>query len=66
MPRASPAWRPGGDLERIENLTLEDFAVDVSKVEVPETQPGRERLSEPQMDAVVESFLASLNEGRTR
>jgi len=53
------------DLERIENLTLEDFAVDVSKVEVPETQPG-ERLSEPQMDAVVESFLASLNEGRTR
>jgi type IV secretion system protein VirD4 len=50
------------DLERIESLTLEDFEADLSKVEVPETQPG-ERLSEPQMEAVVESLLATLKEG---
>ncbi len=53
------------DLERIESLTLEDFDADLSKVEVPVTQPG-ERLSEPQMEAVVESLLATLKEGRTR
>lgn len=54
------------DMERIESLTLEDFEVDVSKVEVPETQPD-ERLSESQIDAAVERFIASLKEeGRTR
>jgi hypothetical protein len=45
---------------------LEDFAVDFSKEEIPETEPG-ERLSEQQMGSAVESFLASLqSEGRTR
>jgi type IV secretion system protein VirD4 len=54
------------DLDRIETLTLEDFAVDFSKVEVPETQPG-ERLNEQEMLQVVDGFLATLkDEGRTR
>ncbi len=54
------------DLGRIETLGLEDFAVDLSKVEIPATRPG-ERLSDQAMDTVVEDFLASLRgEGRTR
>lgn len=54
------------DVDRIETLTLEDFAVDFSNVEIPETQPG-ERLTEEQLDTAVESFLASLkDEGRSR
>ena len=54
------------DLDRIETLTLEDFAVDFSKVAMPQTNPG-ERLTEQQLDVAVESFLASLeDEGRTR
>jgi type IV secretion system protein VirD4 len=54
------------DLEGIETLTLEDFAVDFLKVEVPVTEPGR-RLSDHEMDQVVNSFLSSLiDEGRTR
>lgn len=54
------------DLERIENLTLEDFAVDFSKVEVPDAPPG-ERLTEQQLNGAVEGFLATLKgEGRSR
>ena len=54
------------DMERIESLTLEDFELDVSKVEVPETQPD-ERLSESQIYNAVERFIASLKEeGRIR
>jgi type IV secretion system protein VirD4 len=54
------------DLDRIETLTLEDFAVDFSKVEMPEAVPG-EQLSNLEMDRVVESFLATMKgEGRTR
>lgn len=54
------------DLDRIETLTLEDFAVDFSKIEIPTTGAG-ERLSDGELDGVVESFLASLNgEGRSR
>jgi len=54
------------DLDGIETLTLEDIAVDFSRVEIPATAPG-ERLSEQQLDGAVESFLASLKgEGRTR
>jgi type IV secretion system protein VirD4 len=54
------------DLERIEMLTLEDFAVDFSKVQIPQTKPG-EQLSDLEMDRVVESFMATVQgEGRAR
>lgn len=48
-------------LDRIGTLTLEDYAVDVSKVEIPVTELGQ-RLSTKEMDGVVESFLASLRD----
>jgi type IV secretion system protein VirD4 len=54
------------DLERIETLELEDFAADLSQIKVPVTEPG-ERLKDPDMDRLVESFLASMkDEGRAR
>lgn len=54
------------DLDRIEALTLEDFAVDLSKLDVPETAPG-EQLSDLEMDRLVESFMATVKgEGRVR
>jgi type IV secretion system protein VirD4 len=54
------------DLDRIENLTLDDFEADFSRVEMPAAEPG-ERLSDAQLGAAVESFLASLTgEERTR
>jgi type IV secretion system protein VirD4 len=45
------------DVERIETLTLEDFATDFSKVRIPD-QDGP--LSEAEMKGAVESFLDSL------
>ena len=45
------------DVERIEALTLEDFATDFSKVRMPD-QDGP--LSEAEMRVAVESFLVSL------
>ncbi len=54
------------DLDRLETLKLEDFATDFSQVELPLKQPG-ERLSDAEIGAAVESFLASLkDEERTR
>jgi hypothetical protein len=54
------------ELDRVETLTLEDCAVDFSKVEIPETQPG-ERLSDLEMETLVGSFLTSLKgEERSR
>jgi type IV secretion system protein VirD4 len=54
------------DLDQIETLTLEDFAADFSRIEVPATAAG-ERLSEEALDGVVDSFLASLkDDGRSR
>jgi type IV secretion system protein VirD4 len=46
------------DIERIESLTLEDFAADFSAVELP--MEGR--MSEVQMNDAVESFLETLRE----
>ena len=46
------------DIERIESLTLEDFAADLSAVELP--MEGR--MSEDQMKDAVESFLETLRE----
>ena len=45
------------DIERIESLTLEDFACDFSKVSIPDRDGP---VSEPEMNAAVESFLDSL------
>lgn len=46
------------DIERIESLELEDFALDVGKVVLPEGGP----LSEQDLKAAAESFLHSLRE----
>jgi len=46
------------DIERIESLTLEDFAADFSAVELP----TEGRMSEDQMKGAVESFLETLRE----
>jgi type IV secretion system protein VirD4 len=50
------------DIERIEELTLEDFAVDFGSVVLPE-KPDGERMTTAEMDTAVESFLAALREG---
>lgn len=46
------------DIERLESLTLEDFAADFSRVEIPECGP----MTDTQMQAAVESFLTTLQE----
>jgi type IV secretion system protein VirD4 len=47
------------DIERIDDLTLEDFEVDFSKVVLPEKAPG-ERMTAQEMDIAVDSFIAGL------
>jgi type IV secretion system protein VirD4 len=44
------------DIDRLETLTLEDFAVDFTQVKLPEG----EKLTEQQLNTAVESFLATL------
>ena len=46
------------DIERLNSLTLEDFAVDFSHVEIPEGGP----MTDTQMQAAVESFMATLQQ----
>jgi type IV secretion system protein VirD4 len=46
------------DIERIETLTLEDFATDFSRVQIPEKEGP---LSDPEIDLAVDSFLGSLD-----
>ena len=54
------------DLDCMEQLTLDDFETDFSRVEMPVTEPG-ERLTEQELGAAVEDFLASLKgEEKTR
>lgn len=50
-----------GDLDRIDSLTLDDFAVDWSRVEIPD-KPDGERLTNEEMHRAVESFLATIRE----
>jgi type IV secretion system protein VirD4 len=45
------------DVERIESLTLEDFATDFSKVQIPDREGP---VSEPEMKVAVDTFLNSL------
>jgi len=49
------------DLARIEQLTLEDFDVDLSGVQIPQKTDG-ERLSADELNQAVESFLTTLRE----
>jgi len=49
------------DLERIDSLTLDDFAVDWSRVEIPD-KPEGERLTSEELHRAVESFLATIHE----
>jgi len=48
------------DIERIESLTLEDFATDFSKVQIPDREGS---LSDPEMKTAVDTFLSSLEQG---
>lgn len=50
-----------GDLERIDSLTLDDFAVDWSRVEIPD-KPEGERLTSEELHRAVDSFLATMRE----
>jgi type IV secretion system protein VirD4 len=47
------------DIERIETLTLEDFATDFSKVQIP-AKDGP--LSDPEMDLAVDSFMGTIDQ----
>lgn len=49
------------DLERIDSLTLDDFAVDWNRVEIPDKAEG-ERLTSDELHRAVESFLATVRE----
>jgi hypothetical protein len=49
------------DIERIDELKLENFDVDLSQVELPQKAEG-ERLTTQELDAAVESFLSALQE----
>ncbi len=46
------------DIDRLESLTLEDFAADFDKVKLPDS----EKLTEQELTAAVDSFLATLRE----
>ena len=47
------------DLSRLESLTLDDFAVDFGRVQLPEKGSG-ERLTSQELQVAVESFLETL------
>lgn len=49
------------DIERIGELTLDDFDVDLDKVVLPKKAEG-ERLTKAELDGAVESFIAALRE----
>ena len=49
------------EIERIDEMKLEDFDVDLSGVELPQ-KPEGERLTTQELDSAVESFLSALQE----
>jgi type IV secretion system protein VirD4 len=59
LPRTRAAT--AADIERIDELTLEDIAVDFNKVVLPQKLEG-ERMTAQEMDTAVESFIAGLRE----
>jgi len=58
---APPAMREATilDIDRIDQLTLEDFAIDFDRVKIPQKAEG-ERLTSEELKVATESFLASL------
>ena len=58
-PQAPTREATAADIENIESLTLEDFAADFDRVQIPEKKEG-ERLSPKELEVAVESFLDSL------
>jgi type IV secretion system protein VirD4 len=65
MPREMPETRPAtceatvADIDRLESLTLEDFAVDFDRVKIPKKADG-ERLTSEEINAAVKSLLDTL------
>jgi type IV secretion system protein VirD4 len=61
VPEVHPATREAtvADIDRLESLTLEDFAVDFDRVKIPQKADG-ERLTAEEMNAVVASFVDTL------
>jgi type IV secretion system protein VirD4 len=49
------------DIEQIDSLTLDDFAVDWSRVEIPQKAEG-DRLTSEELHRAVDSFLATIRE----
>jgi type IV secretion system protein VirD4 len=58
-PTAATREATAADIERLESLTLEDFAVDFGRVQLPE-KAGGERLTSEELQAAVENFLGTL------
>jgi type IV secretion system protein VirD4 len=61
VPEIHPATREAtvADIDRLDSLTLEDFAVDFDRVKIPKKGDG-ERLTSEEMNAVVASFVDTL------
>ena len=62
-PAAAPVTREATaeDIERLDSLTLEDFAAPLNEVRLPQKAEG-ERLTAEEMSAAVDGFLQSLRE----
>jgi type IV secretion system protein VirD4 len=57
--RPVPREATVADIDRLDSLTLEDFAVDFDRVKIPQ-KPEGERLTSEELNAAVESFLDTL------
>jgi type IV secretion system protein VirD4 len=57
--RAATREATVADIDRLDSLTLEDFAVDFDRVSIPQ-KPEGERLTSDELNAAVESFLDTL------
>jgi type IV secretion system protein VirD4 len=49
------------DIERIDSISLDDFAVDWSRVDIPQKEEG-ERMTSEELHRAVESFLTTIRE----
>lgn len=49
------------DIEHIDELTLEDFAIDTSQIVIPQ-KPDGERFTEEELDSAVHNFIDALKE----
>jgi len=62
-PEIAPVMRDATveDIDRLESITLDDFAVDFDRVTIPQ-KPDGERLTSHELQSAVESFLDTLRE----